>query len=98
MFDGGSSTAAWIALGVAIAAITVALLLLCRRARQGLRPVRPPAPRGERAIQPVVLVHGLLGFDEMRVGPLRYRYFRSIPEALAGCGVRVHCVRLPALS
>jgi triacylglycerol lipase len=39
---------------------------------------------------PIVLVHGLLGFDSLRVGPwLVAHYFRGIPEALRAAGNRV---------
>ncbi len=39
---------------------------------------------------PVVLVHGLLGFDRIRVGPwVLADYFRGVPEALAAGGNRV---------
>jgi triacylglycerol lipase len=39
---------------------------------------------------PIVMVHGLLGYDSLRVGPwlLRY-YFRGIPDALRRAGNRV---------
>jgi triacylglycerol lipase len=39
---------------------------------------------------PIVLVHGLLGFDSLRVGPwLVAHYFQGIPEALRAAGNRV---------
>lgn len=45
---------------------------------------------------PVVLVHGMFGFDEIRVGPWTLaNYFRNIPSVLRGAGNRV-CV--PCLS
>jgi triacylglycerol lipase len=44
---------------------------------------------------PVVLVHGLLGFDRIRVGPwVLADYFRGVPEALAAGGNRVLVARL----
>jgi triacylglycerol lipase len=48
---------------------------------------RSPIPR-LRA--PIVLVHGLLGFDSLRVGPwLVAHYFQGIPETLRAAGNRV---------
>ena len=45
---------------------------------------------------PIVLVHGLLGFDRVKVGPLTLlRYFPGIEDALVGAG---HRVGVPSLS
>jgi triacylglycerol lipase len=45
---------------------------------------------------PIVLVHGLLGFDRVRVGPVTLlRYFPGIEDALAVAG---HRVAVPSLS
>ena len=39
---------------------------------------------------PIVLVHGLFGFDSLRLGPwLVAHYFQGIPEALRAVGNRV---------
>jgi triacylglycerol lipase len=44
---------------------------------------------------PIVLVHGLFGFDQFRVGPwLRLEYFHGIPDALRQAGNRVFSARL----
>jgi triacylglycerol lipase len=44
---------------------------------------------------PIVLVHGLLGFDELRLGRwVLASYFRGIPEALTAGGNRVLVARL----
>lgn len=44
---------------------------------------------------PVVLVHGLMGFDRVQVGPLLLaRYFPEIEEALTAAGRRVAVPRL----
>jgi triacylglycerol lipase len=44
---------------------------------------------------PVVLVHGLFGFDRVRMGPwVLADYFRGVPEALAAGGNRVQIARL----
>jgi triacylglycerol lipase len=50
-----------------------------------------PPPRA-----PIVLVHGLLGFDRVKVGPLTLlRYFPGIEETLIAAG---HRVAVPSLS
>ena len=50
-----------------------------------------PQPRA-----PIVLVHGLLGFDRVKVGPLTLlRYFPGIEDALLAAG---HRVGVPSLS
>src|SRR5688572_2168609 len=44
---------------------------------------------------PIVLVHGLLGFDALRVGGVRVRgYFPGIEESLRAAGNRVFSARL----
>lgn len=44
---------------------------------------------------PIVLVHGLFGFDHIKVGSWKVaEYFRGIPEALTLAGNRVHVARL----
>src|SRR5262245_32786429 len=44
---------------------------------------------------PIVLVHGLFGFAEVRVGPkVLASYFHGIPEALRAPGNAVHVARL----
>ena len=44
---------------------------------------------------PVVLVHGLFGFDRIGVPGARFDYFRGIARHLDGLGCRAHAVKLP---
>lgn len=44
---------------------------------------------------PVVLVHGLFGFDRIGVPGARFDYFRGIARHLGGLGCQAHAVRLP---
>jgi triacylglycerol lipase len=60
---------------------------------EGIVPVEgAPAPRG--APLPVVLVHGLFGFDQVGVPGVRVHYFRGIVEHLAKLSCHAHAVRL----
>jgi triacylglycerol lipase len=75
---------------LALAALGLALLgavLLRRRwrARRVPRRLGRAAPR-----YPVVLAHGLLGFDEIRVGGRSHDYFRGVRARLAADGAEVH--------
>ncbi len=79
----------WIA--VAVAAAAVVLVLWLRRRRRARRPLRL---RGRGPRHPVVLAHGLLGFDEIRIGRARTDYFRGIPERLEREGCAVHRCRV----
>ena len=45
----------------------------------------------------VVLVHGILGFDNLQLGPVRVEYFRGVAARLARAGVDVTVARLPML-
>jgi triacylglycerol lipase len=48
-----------------------------------------------RLRNPIVLVHGLLGFDALRVGRVRLRgYFPGVEESMRVGGNRVHCAKL----
>jgi triacylglycerol lipase len=41
-----------------------------------------------------VLAHGLMGFDELRIGRARHVYFRGVPERLQRDGYVVHACRV----
>jgi triacylglycerol lipase len=45
----------------------------------------------------VVLVHGLMGFDQLGVGPTRVDYFRGVAQALEAAGLDVITARLSPL-
>ncbi len=52
-------------------------------------------PRGPAL--PVVLVHGLFGFDRIGVPGARFDYFRGIAKHLGRLGCHAHAVRLPPI-
>jgi triacylglycerol lipase len=60
----------------------------------GLPPGWSPTVRGPPL--PVVLVHGLFGFDRIGVPGARFDYFRGIAKHLGEIGCHAHAVRLPA--
>src|SRR6266550_5403074 len=74
-----------LALGVLI------LLLWVRRAR--LRK-RVPVRRVPHLRHPIVLAHGVFGFDEIAVAGRRHRYFRNIAEELAVPGLEFYRPRV----
>jgi triacylglycerol lipase len=82
--------AAGLAALVALAA--VGAWLWRRRLRLPRRWRRAPAPP-----RPVVLVHGLFGFDEVTIGKTSHAYFKGIGPALEQDGRRVIHARLPAM-
>jgi triacylglycerol lipase len=85
----------WVWLVVALAALLVATVVAvaARALIRRLRPRhRPPARH------PLVLAHGLLGFDELGLGPARVAYFRGVVERLEAMGAEVHCARVPPLA
>ncbi len=63
---------------------------------EGVIPVPGPTPRG--APLPVVLVHGLFGFDRIGVPGARFDYFRGIAKHLGALGCHAHAVKLPMAS
>jgi triacylglycerol lipase len=85
-----------VALTAAIALLALAALalwLLPGRRRQLRRRWRLP----RRPRHPVILAHGVLGFDELAVGATRHAYFKGVREALEKDGCRVIVPRLPAV-
>jgi len=84
----------WLAL-VAVAVLLAAALFgawLWRR----LRPRRPPRHE-PRLRHPIVLAHGVLGFDQIRLAGRQHVYFRGVPERLRTMGIEVHRPRVPAV-
>lgn len=84
----------WVVLA-AVGAVAVGVAAAWRwRARRRLaRPVR----RAPKLRHPVLLAHGVLGFDRIQVAGKSQAYFRGVPEVLARRGVEVHLVRMPGL-
>jgi triacylglycerol lipase len=85
---------------VAAAALAAVLLLAAGVAwawwrRRGRAPRRRRWSRA-RAPRPVVLVHGLFGFDELVLGKTRHAYFKGVGPRLEQAGRKVHHLRLPA--
>jgi len=64
------------------------------RPLDGVVAVPGPVERGPPL--PVVLVHGLFGFDRIGVPGARFDYFRGIARHLETLGCQAHAVRLPA--
>ncbi len=60
---------------------------------EGVAIVPGPVERGPPL--PVVLVHGLFGFDRIGVPGARFDYFRGIAKHLETLGCHAHAVRLP---
>jgi triacylglycerol lipase len=69
---------------------------LPRRRLEGIVPI--PGPTEPRPSLPVVLVHGLFGFDRIGVPGARLHYFRGITRHLEGLGCQAYAVRLPRMA
>ncbi|MGE0397559.1 MAG: esterase/lipase family protein [Kofleriaceae bacterium] len=99
-----------VVIAVVVAVLAIAVALVLRRppieaptieveappAIEGVEAIPGPAPRG--APLPVVLVHGLFGFDRIGVPGARFDYFRGISAHLASLGCHAHAVKLPMMS
>ncbi len=74
--------------------IALALVLL-----GGLYALWRRAPwRGARTRYPIVLVHGLFGFEELKLGNHRAPYFRGVDEHLGAYRITVHRLSVPAVA
>jgi triacylglycerol lipase len=78
---------------VLCAALVVVLWRRRARRRVGQR-LRRPAPK---LAHPVVLAHGIMGFDELKIAGVRHEYFRGIPSHLSAHGALVHVPRVSPL-
>ena len=78
-------------LALAIAVAVLAGVLAWRRSRQR----RLRARKSGRLRHPVVLAHGLLGFDKITVGGRDHSYFRGVTGHLMRVGAEVHRPRVP---
>src|SRR5687768_1711423 len=61
------------------------------------RRTRARVRRAPRLRHPIVLAHGILGFDELKLAGRRQEYFRGIPDQLRKVGAEVHVLKVPAL-
>ena len=77
----------------AIGSLTAAGVLLWLRRHRWLRRVRLARGRAQPRY-PVILLHGLLGFDELEIGPARHEYFRGVTQRLRRAGIEVHRPRV----
>ena len=66
------------------------------RPMEGVVPIPGPIERGPPL--PVILVHGLFGFDRIGVPGARFDYFRGIAKHLETLGCHAHAVKLPMAS
>jgi triacylglycerol lipase len=80
-----------LALGATLVALGWALAWVWLR-RLRLRRLIPRKPL--RLRHPVVLAHGILGFDEIAVLGRRHRYFRNIADGLTGLDAQFHHPRV----
>jgi triacylglycerol lipase len=88
----------WLIAGLA-AALVMALGIIGARALLRRRRSAPRPRSGARALgprHPVILLHGLLGFDQIVLGARKHAYFRGVAERLEAMGARVHTARVPA--
>ena len=97
------SAAVWtlVVIALVVALLVGALVLVRWRPRpvtvaapiEGVEPLPGPTERGPPL--PVILVHGLFGFDRIGVPGARFDYFRGIAKHLDSLGCHAHAVKLP---
>lgn len=85
-------TPVWLTLAALLLAV-LALLVRVYIQRARLRR-RVPARHAPRLRHPVILAHGIFGFDEIAVAGRRHRYFRNIAEELVGPGLEFYRPRV----
>ncbi len=92
----------WFALLALLALTIIAALVVVALRRRAARPGKGldtfPGPIGPGGPLPVILVHGLFGFDRIGVPGVKLHYFRGIVKHLESLGCHAHAVRLPPLA
>jgi triacylglycerol lipase len=85
----------WAAVSLLLLALAaVATVFIVRQLRLRKRRLRKrPAPRLRH---PVVLAHGVLGFDKIAIGGRDLSYFRGVTRHLMSVGAEVHRPRVPS--
>ena len=82
-----------------IVLLALAAVIVIQRRRATVIPFegveRKPGEAERGPPLPVVLVHGLFGFDRIGVPGVRFDYFRGIAQHLDTLGCHAHAVRLP---
>jgi len=84
------------ALAAIVIVVAAAIALTIWRSRRALRTV--VARKSARLRHPVVLAHGLLGFDRIAIGGREHSYFRGVTNHLMRVGAEVHRPRVPSLA
>jgi len=88
-----------VVLALVFALLVAALVLVVRRRRTRAKAAQPVEIVQDGAVGtqplPVVLVHGLFGFDSIGLPGTRLDYFRGIARHLDQLGCHAHAVRLP---
>lgn len=88
----------WLVLAALTAAgVAAVAALLLARYRKRRAPRRLPR-REPRLRHPIVLAHGVLGFNDIELAGRRHVYFRGVPERLRALGVEVHRPCVPPLA
>src|SRR5437763_16844198 len=86
----------WSALALALALAAAIVVMARRRGARRIVGVEPiPGLVGRGGPLPVILVHGLFGFDRIGLPGARLHYFRGLVDHLATLGCHAHAVRLP---
>lgn len=87
----------------ALTIITIALLLVAlgylywRRVKARESPLTAPTIIREPTQHAIVLAHGVLGFDHLKVMGIRHHYFRGVANHLQSHGAAVYAAKVAAL-
>jgi triacylglycerol lipase len=87
----------WLTLALALAFLVGGAAFFAAWLWKRLR-LRRRLHREPRLRHPIVLAHGVLGFDQIQLAGRRHVYFRGVPERLRIMGVEVHRPRVPAVA
>jgi triacylglycerol lipase len=82
-------------LAIIVLVVAAAIAFIIWRSRRALR--TRVERKSARLRHPVVLAHGLLGFDRIAIGGREHSYFRGVTSHLMRVGAEVHRPRVPSL-
>ncbi|HEX8952577.1 MAG TPA: alpha/beta fold hydrolase [Polyangia bacterium] len=81
-------------LGAIVLVVAAGIALIVWRGRRA--PGRSVGKKSPRLRHPVVLAHGLLGFDKIAIGGREHSYFRGVTGHLMRVGAEVHRPKVPS--
>lgn len=88
------SVTVWLSILSVLGALAIGVLVWALVRWRQRKLTRRVVRRAPRLRHPVVLAHGILGFDQLKVGKVQSDYFRGVPARLTKLGAEVYAFKV----